>query len=175
MMKKRIKKIKKKKLNQKNKIIGVKMKIIKTLLFVLLLILTYAANAQNPYDYNKAELVFCDNTDNDVNPLTVYTSASTSTPVNFCVKFQTQFKDGYAQTVIFGFEIYKLENGEEKHVKDFLMTMNTGYMRYATENGTYFSEPGQYVVYVLDSRTMQQGYKRGGYTEYFAKNTIDIN
>jgi hypothetical protein len=148
---------------------------LKILIITLIMILAYGVNAQNPYDNNQGELIFCDNTDDNVNPITVYTTASTSTPVNFCVKFSTQLTDGGAQTINFGFEIYKLENGEEKHVKDFLMRMNTGYMRYATENGTYFSEPGQYVVYVLDARSMQQGYKRGGYTEYFAKNTIDIN
>jgi hypothetical protein len=151
------------------------MKNVKILLITVFMILAYSANAQDPYEYNQGELVFCDNTDNDVNPITVYTSASTSTPVNFCIKFPTQFKDGGAQVINFGFEIYKIENGEEKHVNDFLMRMDTGFMRYATENGTYFREPGQYVVYVLDARAMQQGYKRGGYTEYFAKNTIDIN
>lgn len=153
------------------------MKTIK-ILFVLAILsfLPLAANAQSPYDYNKGELVFCDNTDDNVNPINVLSSAGTSSPVNFCVKFPTQFKDDGNQVVVFAFEVYKVsDSGEEMHVHDFTMRMDTGYKRYATEYGYSFSEPGKYVVYCIDYRNIQQGYKLGNYEKYYAKNTITIN
>ena len=142
---------------------------LKTLLAVTLLVLSLNfANAQT------GTLNICSGTDDNVYALNVYTTATTTTPLYFQLQFETPYQ-GEAKTQTFiQWETYSVDDkGDENPIDQMVLTTESGYRRYATDQPYYFTKPGKYVVYAIDY------YKRAtlehrGYKEYLGKASITI-
>lgn len=120
-------------------------------------------------------LTLCSGTDDNVYALNSYTTASTSTPVYFQLQFeQPLFGDAPQTQTFIQWEVFKiLANGDEKPLDEFVMTTNTAFRRYATDQPYYFKEPGKYAVYAI-SYYKRDTMVHDGYKEYYAKTFIDI-
>lgn len=120
------------------------------------------------------KLTLCNDTDDNINPLTVYTTATTSTPVNFQIAVDAPLFGAEHSQAFIQWETFKVaDNGDETPIDQKVMQTESGWLRYATTEPYYFSEPGKYAVYAIDY------YKRDflehrGYTQYIAKTFIDI-
>ena len=140
------------------------------LFFGILIFLGYfkLASAQS------GKLTICHDTDDNINPITVYTTATTSTPVNFQIAVDAPLFGAEHSQAFIQWETFKVaDNGDETPIDQKVMQTESGWLRYATTEPYYFSEPGKYAVYAIDY------YKRDflehrGYTQYIAKTFIDI-
>jgi hypothetical protein len=119
-------------------------------------------------------LTICDDTDDNIRPLKVYTTATTSTPVNFQIEVGSPlFGTEKSQTFI-QWETFKVDaNGDETPINQRVMTTESGWLRYATTDPYYFPEPGKYAVYAI-SYYKRNHLENRGYKEYIAKTFIDV-
>jgi len=140
-----------------------------TIMLILLLMLTCAGFAQT------GTLNICENTDDNVFPINIYTNASVTTPVMFQIEFSESLYGNTERSQMFIlWEVFKVsENGDETPVGDIQMRTESGYKRYATEQAFYFKEPGKYAVYAIDYYK-RDVYEKRGYKEYLGKTFIDI-
>lgn len=126
------------------------------------------ANAQS------GTLTICDDTDDNIRPLKVYTTAATSTPVNFQLEMSSPLFGTEKSQCFIQWETFKVAaNGDETPVDQRVMTTESGWLRYATTEPYYFPAPGKYAVYAIDYYK-RDNLEHRGYKEYLAKTFIDI-
>ncbi len=142
----------------------------RTIISILLLMLTCAGLFSQTGTLN-----ICDNTNDEVYPINVYTTVSVNTPVRFQIQFDEPLYGNTERSQMFIlWEVFSIsDNGDETPVGDLHLRTESGYRRYATEEQFYFKQPGKYAVYAIDYYKRDVLEKRG-YKEYFGKTFIDI-
>ncbi len=119
-----------------------------------------------------ADLIFCDDTDDNFNPLKPVTSINSGDGVNFLARL----KEGLGAR-FFIWAVFEIKsNGDETFFKDVQINVDDETSRwFATVDKTYFPKAGKYAVYMLPQNGTNSGTTVNKPTNYYARGILTVN
>lgn len=134
---------------------------------------TVGAEATAASQLPKASIVLCDDTDDNLKPIkpVANNTINKGDGINFLAKL-----DKAIGARFFIWSIYEVqENGEEKPWKDWQVDVsNEKWTLFATDQKTYFTNPGKYVIYMLPQNGTNTGTTIGNHTRYYGKVMLQV-
>ena len=121
----------------------------------------------------KASIVLCDDTDDKLKPIkpVVNNTINKGDGINFLAKL-----DKAIGARFFIWAIYEVQdNGDEKPWKDWQVDVsNDKWTMFATDQKTYFTNPGKYAIYMLPQNGTNTGTTIGNHTKYYGKIVLQV-
>lgn len=116
-------------------------------------------------------VIFCDDTDDNFNPIKPVTSINKGDGVNFLAKLKNGIGAKFFIWAVFTIK----EDGDEVLWKDMQENVaNETYKWFATTSKTYFTVPGKYAVYMLKQNATNSGMTIRKPTEFYARGVIEV-
>lgn len=118
-----------------------------------------------------ATVIFCDDTDDNFNPIKPVASIKAGEGINFLAKL----KEGIGAK-FFIWAVFEIKaDGDELLFKDLQQNVDNETNRwFATVQKTTFSKPGKYAVYMLYQNATNSGMTVNKPTEYYARGVLEV-
>jgi hypothetical protein len=127
------------------------------------------SKAQTPA--TPATLVFCDDTDDNFNPIKQVTTINKGDGVNFTARL----KDAIGAKLFIWAVFEVKDDGDEVLFKDMQENVDNEKNRwFATTQKTYFARPGKYAVYMLPQNATNSGGTVGKPTKFYARGVLTV-